>query len=82
MLPQTPVIFMNAPPPPPPTPGTKQKQTKNMNKKKQNNYSSTQYIDIINIMLNSFQLKLVMFTKKKWTKQKLKTLCKHTPCHY
>ena len=26
-------------------------------------YSSTQYIDIINILLNSFQLKLVKFTK-------------------
>ena len=31
-------------------------KTKNMNKKKQNKYSSTKYIDIIN-MLTSFQLK-------------------------
>ena len=31
-------------------------KTKNMNKKKENKYSSTQYVDIINIMLNFFQL--------------------------
>ncbi len=66
MLPQTPVFFMNAnaPPPPPPPQEPNKNKTKNMNKKKQNKYSSTQYIDIINIMLNSFQLKLVTFTKK------------------
>ena len=29
-------------------------------------------------MLNSFQLKLVKFTLKKWTEQKQKKLCKHT----
>ncbi len=65
MLPQTPVFFMNANAPPhSPHPTRNQTKTKNMNKKKENKYSSTQYIDIINIMLNSFQLKLVMFTKK------------------
>ena len=48
-----------------------------MNKKKENKYSSTQYIDIINIMLNSFQLKLVKFTKK-MNKTKTENLCKHT----
>ncbi len=60
MLPQTPVFFMNANAPQEPN----KNKTKNMNKKKENKYSSTQYIDIINIMLNSFQLKLVTFTKK------------------
>ena len=53
----------------------------NKKKKKENKYSSTQYIDIINIMLISFQLKLVKFTPKKWTKQKQKTSAS-TPCHY
>ena len=55
------------------------KTKKNMNKKKEeekNKYSSTQYIDIINIMLNSFQLKLVKFTKNE--QNKTKNLCKHT----
>ena len=70
MLPQTSVFFMNAnapPPPQPPTNQTKTTTTKNMNKKKkkENKYSSTQYIDIINIMLISFQLKLVKFTPPK-----------------
>ena len=46
-------------------------KTKNMNKKKQNKYSSTQYIDIINIMLNSFHLKLVKFTKNEQNKKPL-----------
>ena len=52
-----------------------------MNKKKkkqQHKYSSTQYIDIINIMLNSFQLKLVKFTKNEQHKNKnKKTLQAH-----
>ena len=73
MLPQTPVFFMNANAPQEPN----KNKTKNMNKKKENKYSSTQYIDIINIMLNSFQLKLVTFTKK-MNKTKTKNLCKHT----
>ena len=49
-----------------------------MNKKKQRKqqYSSTQYINIINIMLNSFQLKLVKFTKNEQNKNK-KTLQAH-----
>ena len=40
------------------------------NKTKKHKYSSTQYIDIINIMLNSFQLKLVKFTKNEQNKNK------------
>ena len=72
-------MLMHPPPPTPPHEPNKNK-TKNMNKKKENKYSSTQYIDIINIMLNSFQLKLVTFTKK-WTKQKQKNSAS-TPCHY
>ena len=47
-----------------------------MNKKKLNKHSSTRYIDIINIMLNSFQLKLVKFTKNEQNKNK-KTLQAH-----
>ena len=47
-----------------------------MNKKKENKYSSTQYIDIINIMLNPFQLKFVTFTKNEHNKNK-KTLQAH-----
>ena len=39
-------------------------------------YSSTQFINIINIMLNSFQLKLVKFTKNEQNKNK-KTLQAH-----
>ena len=39
-------------------------------KKQEQQYSSTQYIDIINIMLNSFQLKLVKFTKNEQNKNK------------
>ena len=50
-----------------------------MNKKKENKYSSTQYIDI-NIMLNSFQLKLVKFTKNEQNKNKKNSAS--TPCHY
>ena len=47
-----------------------------MNKKKEEKkhkqqYSSTQYIGIINIMLNSFQLKLVKFTKNEQNKNPL-----------
>ena len=47
-------------------------KTKNMHKKKrkQRKYSSTQYINIINAMLNSFQLKLVKFTKNEPYKNK------------
>ena len=40
-------------------------------------YQSTQYINIINIMLNSFQLKLVKFTKNEQNKNKNKTLQAH-----
>ena len=50
----------------------KKKQTK----KHKQQYSSTQYIGIINIMLNSFQLKLVKFTKNEQNKNK-KTLQAH-----
>ena len=73
MLPQTPVFFMNAKPPSPQEPN----KTKNMNKKKQNQYSSTQYIDIINIMLNSFWLKLVKFTKNEQNKNKKPLQARH-----
>ena len=45
-----------------------------MNKKKTTQvvvqFQSTQYNDIINIMLNSFQLKLVKFTKNEQNKNK------------
>ena len=51
--------------PPPPQELNKNK-TKNMNKKKQNQHSSTQYIN----MENSFQLKLVKFTKNEQNKNK------------
>ena len=70
MLPQTPVFFMNANAPPHPRNQTKTKQ-KTWIKQKQRKYSSTQYI---NIMLNSFQLKLVKFTKNEQNKNN----CKHT----
>ena len=64
MLPQTPVFFMNANatahPPTPPEPKKKKKLEKEN--------SSTQYID--NIMLNSFQLKLLKFTKNEQNKNK------------
>ena len=87
MLPQTPVFFMNAnaPPPPHPPPPQEPNQTppKKIKKKKRikktttkNKYSSTQCIDIINIILNFFQLKLVKFTKNEQNKNK--KLCKHT----
>ena len=78
MLPQTPVFLINAnaPSTSTPTPGTKQK-TWIRRRKKTKSYSSTQYTDIKYIILNSFQLKLVKFTKK-INKTKTKKLCKHT----
>ena len=42
----------------------------NKKKKEKNKYSSTQCIDIINIILNFFQLKLVKFTKNEQNKNK------------
>ena len=60
--------------PPPPHPRN-QTKTKNMIKKNKIIKTSTlllttQYINIINIMLNSFQLKLVKFTKNEQNKNK------------
>ena len=57
-------------------------KTKNMHKKKKREknasllYSSTQFINIINIMLNYLQLKLVKFTKNEQNRNK-KTLQAH-----
>ena len=42
-------------------------------------FQSTQYINI-NIMLNSFQIKLVKFTKNEQNKNKKNSAS--TPCHY
>ena len=62
MLPQISVFFINANAPP-----TNQTKQKTWIRKKQNKYSSTQYI----IMLNSFHLKLVKFTKNEQNKKPL-----------
>ena len=69
MLPQTPVFFMNANASPHPHPRNRTK-TKQKTWIRKNNASATQYIDCINIMLNSFQLKLVKFTKNEQNKNK------------
>ena len=83
MLPQTPVFLMNANAPPQPHPRNQTKTKQKTGIRKNNASSSTvQYVNIINIMLNSFQLKLVKFTKNEQNKNKKTLQAYHVSCHY